>query len=117
MIIPQVMLLWKLKILAGNLHLNIVADQYLPEIQDALEPFVYEVVGTIHPLNHLSFLSTISDCCTAGYQGSISAEHGIGVMKTHALHYSKDAVSRDWMRKVKDLFDERGIMNPGKVLE
>lgn len=30
----------------GNLHLNIVADAYTPEIQDALEPFVYELVGT-----------------------------------------------------------------------
>ena len=30
---------------AGNLHLNIVADQYSEEIQNALEPFVYELVG------------------------------------------------------------------------
>lgn len=29
----------------GNLHLNIVADAYLPEIQAALEPYIYEVVG------------------------------------------------------------------------
>jgi hypothetical protein len=30
---------------AGNLHLNVVADQYLPEIENALEPYVYEIVG------------------------------------------------------------------------
>ena len=53
----------------------------------------------------------------ASYKGSVSAEHGIGSMKTHALHYSKNAVSINWMKKIKDLFDERGIMNPGKVLE
>jgi hypothetical protein len=29
----------------GNLHLNIVADSYTAEIQDALEPYIYEVVG------------------------------------------------------------------------
>lgn len=29
----------------GNLHLNIIAHAYTPEIQDALEPFVYELVG------------------------------------------------------------------------
>lgn len=29
----------------GNLHLNVVADQYLPEIESALEPYVYEIVG------------------------------------------------------------------------
>jgi (R)-2-hydroxyglutarate---pyruvate transhydrogenase len=38
-------------------------------------------------------------------------------MKTHALKYSKDETSRVLMRKLKTLFDERGIMNPGKVLE
>lgn len=33
-------------LITGNLHLNIVADSYTPEIQDALEPFIYELVGT-----------------------------------------------------------------------
>ncbi|EIW64773.1 FAD-binding domain-containing protein [Trametes versicolor FP-101664 SS1] len=80
----------------GNLHLNIVAEAYTPEIEAALEPFVYELV--------------------ASYKGSISAEHGIGVMKTHALQYSKNATSIEWMKKVKALFDPNGIMNPGKVL-
>jgi (R)-2-hydroxyglutarate---pyruvate transhydrogenase len=47
----------------------------------------------------------------------VSAEHGIGAMKTHALHYSKDAISIEWMKKIKGLFDPQGIMNPGKVLE
>jgi FAD/FMN-containing dehydrogenase len=53
----------------------------------------------------------------ASYRGSVSAEHGIGAMKTHALHYSKNDVSIEWMKKIKALFDPRGIMNPGKVLE
>jgi len=35
-----------LGVLEGNLHLNVVAQAYTQEIQDALEPFVYEVVGT-----------------------------------------------------------------------
>ncbi|KAF9535873.1 FAD-binding domain-containing protein [Crepidotus variabilis] len=81
----------------GNLHLNIVADAYLPEITDALEPYIYEVV--------------------ASHRGSISAEHGIGAMKTHALHYSKSDVSIELMKKIKAVFDPKGIMNPGKVLE
>lgn len=29
----------------GNLHLNVIAAAYTPEIQAALEPFVYELVG------------------------------------------------------------------------
>ncbi|KAG6911845.1 hypothetical protein DXG01_000092 [Tephrocybe rancida] len=81
----------------GNLHLNVVAESYTPEIQAALEPYVYEVV--------------------ASHRGSISAEHGVGAMKTHALHYSKSDVSIAWMKKIKEVFDPRGIMNPGKVLE
>lgn len=36
-------------LVSGNLHLNIVADAYLPEIQEALEPYVYEVVGMWSP--------------------------------------------------------------------
>ncbi|TFK30583.1 FAD-binding domain-containing protein [Coprinopsis marcescibilis] len=81
----------------GNLHLNIVADAFLPEIQDALEPYIYEVVQSL--------------------RGSVSAEHGIGAMKTHALPYSKDKASIDLMYKIKKVFDPKGIMNPGKVLE
>jgi len=81
----------------GNLHLNVIANAYTPEIQNALEPFIYELV--------------------ASHRGSISAEHGIGAMKTHALHYSKSKVSIEWMKRIKQLFDPRGIMNPGKVLD
>jgi hypothetical protein len=51
------------------------------------------------------------------HRGSISAEHGIGAMKTHALPYSKSATSIELMRKIKAVFDPHGIMNPGKVLE
>jgi FAD/FMN-containing dehydrogenase len=54
---------------------------------------------------------------TASHRGSISAEHGIGVMKAHALHYSKGAVSREYMRRIKRVFDPKGILNPGKVIE
>jgi FAD/FMN-containing dehydrogenase len=38
-------------------------------------------------------------------------------MKTHALPYSKSQVSIGLMKKIKDVFDPNGIMNPGKVLE
>jgi FAD/FMN-containing dehydrogenase len=37
-------------------------------------------------------------------------------MKTHALHYSKSAVSREYMKRIKDAFDPKGILNPGKVV-
>jgi FAD/FMN-containing dehydrogenase len=53
----------------------------------------------------------------ASHRGSISAEHGIGATKTHALPYSKTAASIELMKKIKAVFDPHGIMNPGKVLE
>jgi D-lactate dehydrogenase (cytochrome) len=50
------------------------------------------------------------------YGGSISAEHGIGVMKRDLLPSVKDAVALDLMRGIKHLLDPKNILNPGKVL-
>ncbi len=48
--------------------------------------------------------------------GSISAEHGIGVLKRDLLAKVKDPVSLDVMRAIKQSLDPKGILNPGKVL-
>jgi FAD/FMN-containing dehydrogenase len=48
--------------------------------------------------------------------GSISAEHGIGVLKRDELPDVKDKVAIELMRSFKALLDPKGIMNPGKVL-
>jgi FAD/FMN-containing dehydrogenase len=48
--------------------------------------------------------------------GSISAEHGIGVLKRDELPEVKDKVAIELMRAVKSTLDPLGIMNPGKVL-
>jgi FAD/FMN-containing dehydrogenase len=50
------------------------------------------------------------------YGGSISAEHGIGVMKRDLLPSVKDPVALDLMRSLKRMLDPNGILNPGKVL-
>jgi D-lactate dehydrogenase (cytochrome) len=50
------------------------------------------------------------------YGGSISAEHGVGVMKRDILPDYKDPVALDLMRKLKAMLDPNGILNPGKVL-
>ncbi len=50
------------------------------------------------------------------YGGSISAEHGIGVMKRDLLPSVKDPVAYDLMRTLKRTLDPKGILNPGKVL-
>ncbi|RKP12922.1 hypothetical protein BJ684DRAFT_20563 [Piptocephalis cylindrospora] len=80
----------------GNLHLNISAPKYTDEVQSLIEPFVYEWIQ--------------------GHRGSISAEHGLGVMKGAVLPYSKSPEMIGYMRKIKEAFDPKGILNPYKYL-
>ena len=49
------------------------------------------------------------------YGGSISAEHGVGVLKRDLLPSVKDPVALDLMRSLKGLLDPKRILNPGKV--
>ena len=48
--------------------------------------------------------------------GSVSAEHGIGQLKTELLKQVKDPVALEMMRAIKQALDPNGIMNPGKML-
>lgn len=48
--------------------------------------------------------------------GSVSAEHGIGQLKTGLLKRVKDPVALEMMRAIKLALDPNGIMNPGKLL-
>ena len=51
------------------------------------------------------------------YDGSVSAEHGIGVEKRAYLHHSRNAAELDLMRMLKQALDPGNILNPGKVLD
>jgi FAD/FMN-containing dehydrogenase len=51
------------------------------------------------------------------FDGSISAEHGIGRMKVAENRRLKSELELELMRRVKDAFDPQGLMNPGKVLD
>ena len=48
--------------------------------------------------------------------GSISAEHGLGVLKREEITHYKSALELEMMRAIKRTLDPQGIMNPGKVL-
>ncbi|XP_016501832.2 D-2-hydroxyglutarate dehydrogenase, mitochondrial isoform X1 [Nicotiana tabacum] len=80
----------------GNLHLNISTPQYDDNILSQIEPFVYE--------------------WTSKHKGSISAEHGLGLMKANKIHYSKSPETVQLMASIKKLLDPNGILNPYKVL-
>ena len=48
--------------------------------------------------------------------GSVSAEHGIGQLKSALLQRVKDPVALEMMRAIKQALDPNGILNPGKML-
>ncbi|KAK3356954.1 hypothetical protein B0T25DRAFT_497768 [Lasiosphaeria hispida] len=80
----------------SNLHLNISTRRFDPRIEKVLEPFVYEWI--------------------AQRQGSISAEHGLGLAKKKYIGYSRSEGMVGLMKQIKGLYDPRGIMNPYKYI-
>ncbi len=69
-----------------------------------------------------AFMAREADANAAIYEivlklgGSVSAEHGIGQLKTGLLKQVKDPVALDMMRAIKQALDPNGILNPGKML-
>ncbi|MDX5593106.1 FAD-binding oxidoreductase [Pseudovibrio sp. SPO723] len=53
---------------------------------------------------------------TAQYNGSISAEHGIGVLKRELLPTVKSPVEMKLMRAIKETLDPKALLNPGRIL-
>ena len=85
----------------GNLHYNISQPVgWTPEDYFAFEPAVHEAVYEQ----------------VVAFNGSISAEHGIGQMKRDKLAKIKDPTALAMMRSIKKALDPAGIMNPGKVI-
>jgi D-lactate dehydrogenase (cytochrome) len=85
----------------GNIHYNVSQ----PIGGDAAD-----FLARWHEVNEVVFAIVLK------MGGSISAEHGIGVLKRDELPHVKDKVAIELMRSVKAMLDPLGIMNPGKVL-
>lgn len=86
----------------GNVHVNMVQGEGLSEpafraAEEALARLVYDLVRK--------------------FTGSISAEHGIGMLKRAYLGYSRTPEEIALMRRMKALLDPRGILNPGVMFE
>ena len=86
----------------GNLHINILKPENIKR-----ERF-------------------IKDCEKAGqvlfelvkkYEGSISAEHGVGLLKKDYLSYSCSKEEIQIMKNLKKVFDPDNILNPGKIFD
>lgn len=61
-------------------------------------------------------VNSVVHSIVAKHGGSISAEHGIGILKREELPHVKDPVALAIMRSIKANLDPLNIMNPGKVL-
>ena len=99
---PDFEIVWFGHIGDGNVHLNVLKPDDLPmeEFQarcGVVSKWVFEIVQR--------------------YGGSISAEHGVGLLKKDYLHYSRTKLEIQLMRQVKQAFDPDGIMNPGKIFD
>jgi len=97
---PDFEVVWYGHIGDGNLHLNILKPQNLSKDEffakcATVNKWVFETVEK--------------------YNGSISAEHGVGMTKRDYLTYSRSPVEIEYMKAVKAAFDPNGIMNPGKI--
>ena len=99
---PDFEIVWFGHIGDGNVHLNILKPDELPmeEFQQRcgeVSKWVFEIVQR--------------------YGGSISAEHGVGMLKKDYLHYSRSETEVAIMKQIKRAFDPHGIMNPGKIFD
>lgn len=84
----------------GNLHVNVLkpAEMSSAEFFTACEKIDQDLFSLVATL-----------------QGSISAEHGVGLLKKPFLRLSRTHEEIELMRAVKRVFDPAGILNPGKI--
>ena len=83
----------------GNLHPIIVVDPSLPGLPDA----AWEAAGEIFAL-------------ALRLGGTLTGEHGVGVLKRQWVADELGPAAHALQRRLKEAFDPRGILNPGKSL-
>ncbi len=86
----------------GNLHINVMKP-------DDMEKAAF--------LAHAKEADRALFELVCAHKGSISAEHGIGLLKKAALPYTRSADEIAIMRGIKAVLDPRGILNPGKIFD
>ena len=99
---PNFEIIWFGHIGDGNVHLNILKPDDLAKEEffeqcNRVSKWVFEIVEK--------------------YQGSVSAEHGVGLTKKAYLPYSRSEIEIALMKQVKQVFDPNGVMNPGKIFD
>jgi FAD/FMN-containing dehydrogenase len=85
----------------NNLHFNVFIDKILERKE-------YKKIQK--DINKIVFSNVVK------FNGSISAEHGIGQLRRKELKKFKSADEIKKMIQIKKIFDPKGIMNPGKII-
>jgi len=99
---PEFETIWFGHIGDGNLHLNILKPQAM-DLEDfklqcqQANPQIFEILRS--------------------FNGSISAEHGVGLVKKEYLGYSRSPEEIKLMQSIKQVFDPKNILNPGKLFK
>jgi glycolate oxidase len=83
----------------GNLHVNIVKGNLTDEAWDT------EVTKGIREIFEL----------TVSLKGTLSGEHGIGYVQKNYMDIAFSNTQLQLMKGIKDVFDPKGILNPGKI--
>ena len=99
---PQMEVVWFGHIGDGNLHINV-----LPPSEMAQAEF----------LARCERVTQLLADALQRHGGSISAEHGIGLVKRAYLGSTRSAAEIALMRGIRSAFDPHGILNPGKLFE
>ncbi len=81
----------------GNLHAIVTVGETSEAIATTLDNCIYEAVKTVN--------------------GSISAEHGIGLARADYLSWTRSAEELALMQTLKKALDPKGILNPGKLFK
>jgi len=97
---PHIEVVWFGHIGDGNLHINVLRPDDLDE------------AAFIAQCEHVTKLLAAT---LKHHGGSISAEHGIGLVKRAYLESTRDAAEILLMKGVRKVFDPHGILNPGKL--
>lgn len=97
---PDFEVVWFGHIGDGNLHINILKPDQLSSEEfvsrcKKVDAVMFEMIERL--------------------EGSVSAEHGVGLVKKPFLHHTRSATEISLMRSIKSIFDPDHILNPGKI--